>query len=266
MIDVKNVSFSYGDKKVLSDIKAQFKVGESAFIIGANGSGKSTLLSLIARLLTPNQGTISIDGENYKDLSSKEFAKKVSIMIQQRKIPDISVREFVSYGRYPYLSFSHSFSAEDERIVEDALLKTNTKEFAQTPLSCLSGGERQRVYIAMLLAQNTPYILLDEPTTFLDIQHSIEMMEILNELKKDGKGIIAVVHDVRAAFKYADRILILKDGKLILDSSADTAYESSELTDALGITLKKVFIDGETEYFPVNIKKKRVASPISRPD
>ena len=255
MIDVKNVSFSYGDKKVLSGITTRFNVGESAFIIGANGSGKSTLLSVIARLINPKQGTISINGESYKDISSKEFAKKVSILFQQRKVPDISVREFVSYGRYPYLTFSHRFSAEDERIVEDALVKTNTKEFSQIPLSCLSGGERQRVYIAMLLAQNTPYILLDEPTTFLDIQHSIEIMELLEELKKDGKGIIAVVHDIRAALKYADRILILKDGKLILDSNADTASESSELTDALGITLKKVIVDGETEYFPESIKK-----------
>ena len=249
MIDIKNISFSYGRKEVLKDVNTQFNTGESAFIVGANGSGKSTFLSLIARLLTPNQGSISIDGENYKEFSSKGFAKKVSIMVQQRKIPDISVLEFVSYGRYPYRSFSNGFSKADERIVEDALLKTSTKEFAQMPLSSLSGGERQRVYIAMLLAQNTPYILLDEPTTFLDIQHSIEIMELLKKLRNDGKGIICVMHDIASALKYADRILILKDGALLLDSKADKASDSRELKDALGITCKKIMIDGEAEYF-----------------
>ena len=117
------------------------------------------------------------------------------------------------------------------------------------PLSSLSGGERQRVYIAMLLAQNTPYILLDEPTTFLDIQHSIEIMELLKKLRNDGKGIICVMHDIASALKYADRILILKDGALLLDSKADKASDSRELKDALGITCKKIMIDGEAEYF-----------------
>ena len=248
MIDVKSISFSYGKKKVLNNINAQFNTGELTFIIGANGSGKSTLLSLIARLLFPDCGTLHIDEKSYTSFSSKDFAKKVSIMVQQRKIPDISVREFVSYGRYPYRSFSKGFSEKDERIVENALLKTGTKEFSKMPLSCLSGGERQRVYIAMLLAQDTPYILLDEPTTFLDIQHSIEIMELLRELKNDGKGIICVMHDISSALKYADRILILKDGNLLLDCAADIAAQSVELKAALGITCKKVIVDGEVEY------------------
>lgn len=249
MIEIQNVSFSYGKKKVLSNISAQFNAGELSFIIGANGSGKSTLLSLLARLLVPKRGTLDIDERSYTSFSSKDFAKKVSVMIQQRKIPDVSVYEFVSYGRYPYPGFSRGLSKEDEKAVENALKKTNTKQFSQRSIASLSGGERQRVYIAMLLAQDTPYILLDEPTTFLDLSYSIEIAELLKELKNEGKGIICVMHDIASALKYGDRILLLKEGRVLLDSTPGVVSDSKELEEALNVRCEKAVIDGETHYF-----------------
>ena len=285
MITVSNVAFQFGGQLLFKDVDLKFTPGNCYGIIGANGAGKSTFLRILCGELQPTRGEVSIPKEvrmsvlKQDHFAYEEYTVLDTVIMGNKRLYDIMKEKDALYSKEDFsdedgiraselegeFAELNGWEAESDasKLIQGLGL---SDQMLYSEMSSLKESEKVKVLLAQALFGNPDIILLDEPTTFLDIQHSIEIMEILNELKKDGKGIIAVVHYVRAAFKYADRILILKDGKLILDSSADTAYESSELTDALGITLKKVFIDGETEYFPVNIKKKRAASPISRPD
>ncbi len=213
MIKANNLSFFYGKKQVLKDISLKFEQGKVYAIIGPNGSGKTTLLQLLARLQKPI-GTLTLDSENYENIIRLDFAKKLALLPQERSIPDMSVYDLVSSGRYPYLDISRKLSTEDIAVVKNALTATNTEEFAQRSMKKLSGGERQRAYIAMLMAQDTPYVLLDEPTSHLDISYAFEIMELLSKMRDSGKCVIAVLHDIPLAMKYADEVIILQDGEV----------------------------------------------------
>ena len=214
MIKLDNISFSYHKTQILYSVSTEFAPGLLYGIIGPNGCGKTTLIRILAGLNYPSNGSVSLDDKTYNSFSKRDLAKSISLMPQIRRIPEMTVCDFVSCGRYPYLDFTKHMSESDNRAVETALRKTDTISFAHRKLSELSGGERQRVYLAMLLAQDTKYILLDEPSSFLDIANEFSLMELLTALKNEGKCVIAVMHELSLALKYCDKILVMENGRL----------------------------------------------------
>ena len=249
MIKAENLSFSYSDKKIINNLFAEFHTGELCSVIGENGSGKTTLIKLLSRFLTPNNGTIFVDAKTSSSYSQKEYAKLVSVLPQQRPTPFISVYDLVSHGRFAYLGFSRRLSKLDIEKIDEALIITDTMRFADKNIKNLSGGERQRAYIAMLLAQDTKYLLLDKPVAHLDIYHSFEIMELLKKLSASGKGIITVMHDLTSALKYSDKLLLIDKETPILFDSPDALIASKQLEKTFKIHCNCVEFMGKNEYF-----------------
>lgn len=223
----KNLSFSYGKNKVLDDINFSIKEGKVTTLIGANGCGKSTLFQLLTRNLTPDAGTIFLEQEDISKMRLKELAKKVAIVHQYHVTPqDLTVEKLVAYGRLPHQSILGSFHKKetdgvrkrqlDQQKIDWALSVTNTDKIRKKAVLDLSGGQRQRVFIAMALAQDTKLLLLDEPTTYLDIRYQVQILGLVRELNETyGMTIVMVLHDINQAFAYSDEILALKNGKIV---------------------------------------------------
>lgn len=215
MLKIEQLSINYEKKEVVHDFSFDVKKGEILSIIGPNGSGKSTILKALARMQPYQTGTILFDGENMRRLSSKQIARKMCMLSQQNQAPtDISVKNLVAYGRYPHKKWFERLNAEDENIIDWALEKTGLSHYKEKPIAALSGGEAQRAWIAMALAQRPEVLLLDEPTTFLDIAHQHEVLELVRELNRDmGMTVVMVLHDLNQASSYSDQIVVVKDGK-----------------------------------------------------
>lgn len=214
MLTIEQLSVRYEQKEVVHNFSFDVKKGEVLSIIGPNGSGKSTILKAVARMLPYSAGTVTFDGENMRQLSSKEIAKKMCILSQRNQAPaDITVRNLVSYGRYPHKKWFERLDDEDYKIVDWALEKTQLTKYKDQSIAALSGGESQRAWIAMALAQKPQILLLDEPTTYLDIAHQHEVLELVRELNHDtGMTVVMVLHDLNQASSYSDRIVVVKDG------------------------------------------------------
>jgi iron complex transport system ATP-binding protein len=229
MIEIKNVSKSYGDKNVVDNVSAIIRDRKITSFIGPNGAGKSTLLSMISRLIPKNQGEIIIDGKRLEDWNDTELAKKLSILKQFNNINvRLTVEELVNFGRFPYCQ--GYLTKEDEKYVNMALDYLNLQDIRHKYLDELSGGQRQRAYVAMILAQDTDYILLDEPLNNLDMKHSVEIMKILRRLVDElGKTIVIVIHDINFASCYSDYIVALRDGKKVEDGPARDIIEENKL-------------------------------------
>lgn len=217
MIQIENAGFQTATKTLLHPLKANFERGKFYGLIGHNGSGKSTLLKLLAREHTPSAGTILLDGARIDSLSNRQYARKLAYLPQYTPvIPDMTAQELVELGRYSWNSIWRNNNPENEAAVERAIALTDTAPFMPSLLDSLSGGERQRVWIAMLLAQNTPYVLLDEPLAALDLKHQLEVMQLLHRLStEENLCVIAVIHDINLATRYCDRLLALRAGRLI---------------------------------------------------
>ena len=216
MLTTQNLSFCYQDDTVLHDLTFDFGTYPVTGIVGANGCGKSTLLSTIARLLQPLGGTALLDGKAIHGQPTKDVARQLGILPQSPLLPEgLTVFELVSRGRFPWQNFMRQWSDEDELAVEEALRLTGTAAFAHLPVESLSGGQRQRCWIAMALAQQTPYILLDEPTTFLDLRYQVEILELLHTLtRQHGRTVVVVLHDLNFAVNYGDSLVFLRQGKV----------------------------------------------------
>lgn len=229
MIEIKNISKSYGTKKVVDNVSFNIEKGKITSFIGPNGAGKSTVLSIISRLLPSDDGEVFIDGKELKSWDTKELSKRLSILKQSNNLNiRLTIRELVSFGRFPYCE--GRLKEVDERFVEDALSYMQLTDIQDKFLDELSGGQKQRAYIAMILAQDTDYILLDEPLNNLDMKHSAEMMKMLRQMVKDfGKTIIIVIHDINFASCYSDKIVALKDGKLVNYTSTDNMITEGNL-------------------------------------
>lgn len=214
MIEIKNVVKKYGNKKVIDNVSTRIEKGKITSFIGPNGAGKSTLLSIVSRLIPQNSGGIIIDGKPLEDWDSKELARKISILRQTNNVNiRLTIRELVSFGRFPYSQ--GNLTEEDRKYINQAIDYMNLEDIEDRYLDELSGGQRQRAYIAMVIAQNTEYILLDEPLNNLDMKHSVEIMKTLRRLVDElGKTIAIVIHDINFASCYSDNIVALKDGKL----------------------------------------------------
>lgn len=229
MIEVKNISKAYGNKKVVDNVSLKIEEGKITSFIGPNGAGKSTLLSIMSRLLKRDSGEVLIDGKDILKWDNKELAKKIAILRQSNNINiRLTIRELVSFGRFPHSQ--GNLKEEDYKYIDEAIEYMKLKEFEDRYLDELSGGQRQRAYIAMVIAQNSDYIFLDEPLNNLDMKHSVEIMKILRKLCDDlNKTVVIVIHDINFASCYSDYIVALKDGHLFKNGLAEETIQKEEL-------------------------------------
>lgn len=231
MVHLKHVTKRYGSKAVVEDVTVAIKKGTITSFIGPNGAGKSTLLSMVSRLILKDEGEILIDGNDISKKKSKELAKKISILKQTNNVNlRLTVRELVSFGRFPYSQ--GKLTSEDWTHVDEAIEYMGLAEIQDKFLDELSGGQRQRAYIAMVIAQDTEYILLDEPLNNLDMKHSVQIMKTLRRLVSElGKTVILVIHDINFASVYSDYIVALKDGKIVREGTTDEIINRNVLRD-----------------------------------
>ncbi|RIW38906.1 ABC transporter ATP-binding protein [Bacillus salacetis] len=215
-LQTESLTLSYGDRIIIDELDLEIPKGEITVFIGGNGCGKSTLLRSLARLLKPQTGSVLIDGNAIAKLSTKDVAKKLAILPQSPTAPEgLTVLQLVKQGRYPHQSWLKQWSQKDEEIVTNALKATKMEEFQHRRVDELSGGQRQRAWIALTLAQDTDIILLDEPTTYLDMTHQIEILDLLFELNEtEERTIIMVLHDLNLACRYAHNIVAIRDQKI----------------------------------------------------
>ncbi|WP_346235276.1 ABC transporter ATP-binding protein [Lysinibacillus telephonicus] len=211
MLETKELMLSYGQERIIDNLHLQIHEGKITVFVGSNGCGKSTLLRSICRLLKPDGGAVLLDGKNISKLPTKEVAKQMGILPQGPIVPEgLTVKELVRQGRYPYQNWLQQWSKEDERIVNKVLHETKLSELDHRTVDSLSGGQRQRAWIAMTLAQQTNILLLDEPTTYLDLAHQIEILDLLYELnEREQRTIVMVLHDLNLACRYGHHIVAI---------------------------------------------------------
>ena len=244
MIATDSLSKQYGEKTVLSDITLELPRGKLVAFIGGNGAGKSTLLSLIARTLPRSAGKVIIDGTELADWNNRELAKKLSILRQTNDIDiRLTVRELVAFGRFPYTR--GRLNATDERQIDNALACLGLKALQERYLDELSGGQRQMAFIAMIVAQDTEYIMLDEPLNNLDMRHSVQIMNVLRQLVRTaGKTVFVVIHDINFVAAHADYIIALKDGRIAAQGDVREIIRTDVLRRIYGMDIRVIDIDG----------------------
>jgi len=231
MIQVRELTKFYGKKAVVEKVNVNIHRGKITSFIGPNGAGKSTLLSMVSRLLDADTGEVLVDNDNVKQMKSNEFSKRVSILKQSNFMNvRLTIRELVSFGRFPHSR--GRLNAEDLRVIDQAMDYMDLMGMQYEYLDELSGGQRQRAFIAMVIAQDTDYILLDEPLNSLDMKHSVQIMKILRRLVDDlGKTVVIVLHDINFASVYSDRIVALKEGRVIKDGPTNEIITSDALKE-----------------------------------
>ena len=247
MIKIKNLIAGYGKNPVINDISFSIDKNKTNVILGPNGSGKTTLLKTIAGIINKGEGSIHIDEKDLKKMSLKEKGKILSYMPQVRNVPKMNVEDFLLCSRYPYHGVGNSLSAKDYECINKAAALTDTQKFFSRNLTTLSGGERQRVYLAMALSQETDLILLDEPASFLDVKKQFEIMELIKSLKKE-KTILMVCHDIRMGLKYADKIIVMDEGKIVKEGTNDEILSSFAIENTFGIKINKIKMGTEDDY------------------
>ncbi|MCC8127705.1 MAG: ABC transporter ATP-binding protein [Clostridiales bacterium] len=238
MIELSHVSAGYGGRDVICDISAGFAPGRVTAVIGPNGCGKSTMLKTIAGIRRPSSGDILCDGKSQAAFSDREWAREVAYLPQSRNIPEITAERMVLHGRFPYLSYPRRYRKEDREKVRDALRQVGAEGLAGEMIGSLSGGQRQKIYIAMALAQDTGTVLMDEPTTYLDIRNQIEILELMKKLAENGKCVIAVLHDLDAVLQYADQVILMDAGKIIADAEPLQVCSSAEIEEIFGVKIE----------------------------
>lgn len=234
------------DKEIISeDFTYQFKKGDFVSIIGPNGCGKSTLLKTLARILPSNHGKVLLDGKTLNQYDTKEIAKRLAILAQSSEGQvELSVHDVVSFGRYPYQKGWHQLTKEDEQMIQWALGLTGLTDFARHMVATLSGGQRQRVWIAMALVQDTDILLLDEPTTYLDPAHQLDILNVLRSInQQQGKTIILTIHDINLAARFSNEIIAMKQGDILVSGTPSEVITSAWLRKLFAIDAEIVFHD-----------------------
>lgn len=247
MIELKNINGGYGKKQVLFDICETINDGEITSVIGPNGCGKTTLIETASGINKPFNGTVTADGEDIHKMEPKKRARKISLLTQQRNPGVLTVRALVYHGRFPYLGYPRKYTEEDRKAVENAMKIAGVYDIADESLASLSGGQQQKAYIAMILAQNTDIVFLDEPITFLDINYQLELMEIIKEMKKRGKTVIMVIHDLNMAMSFSDKVIAMKDGRVVCSGTPQKIYNEGIIEKIFGI--EACFSKEENQYF-----------------
>jgi iron complex transport system ATP-binding protein len=240
MIELVNISGGYRrGLDVIGGISVTFPPGRITCVVGANGSGKSTLLALACGRLKPGGGKALLDGQELSSLSRPEIARRISYLPQIRTMPSITVETLVLHGRFPYLGYPRVYREADRAVARAAMERAGILACRKKMLAKLSGGERQKAYIAMLLAQDTGTVLLDEPTTYLDIAHQIEMVGLLRELRAEGKAVAVVLHDLNMALRCSDTMAVMRAGRLLAWDTPERVLASGALEQAFGISISE---------------------------
>ncbi|OEF98128.1 ABC transporter ATP-binding protein [Desulfuribacillus alkaliarsenatis] len=236
-IQTQSLSLSYHEDTIIKNLDINIPEGKITALIGPNGSGKSTILKSLVRVLKPTNGHVFLDGKEIQTIPTKKVAQKLSFLPQSPDAPDgLTVEELVSYGRYPYQKGFGIQSKEDLEMISWAIRVTNLEEFVDRPINSLSGGQRQRAWIAMALAQGTDYMLLDEPTTYLDLAHQIEVLQLLEELNQlQKKTIIMVVHDLNHAARFSQYVIAISKGELAYEGSPKDVITKEMLSNVFGL-------------------------------
>ncbi|MFF7362682.1 ATP-binding cassette domain-containing protein [Streptomyces sp. NPDC008125] len=218
-LGARGLRLGYGSRDIVKDLDIDIPPGGVTMIVGPNACGKSTLLRSLARLLAPSAGTVLLDGKDIRSMPTKAVAGILGILPQTPVAPEgITVADLVGRGRYPRQGWLRSWTAEDDAAVAEALVATDVLELAERPVDELSGGQRQRVWIAMAIAQHTDVLLLDEPTTYLDISHQLDVLDLLTDINRErGVTMVAVLHDLNLACRYADHLVAMKDGRIVAE-------------------------------------------------
>lgn len=239
---VADLKAGYGQRLVVDGVSFTVAAGRMTALIGPNGSGKSTLLATMARLLQPMGGTVLLDGRAVHGQPTRALARELGILPQSPLVPEgLTAYELVSRGRHPHQGFLSQWSDKDAAAVETAMGLTGTSDFAGTPVAALSGGQRQRCWIAMAMAQETSVILLDEPTTFLDLRYQVEVLDLLARLAHaHGRTVVVVLHDLNMAVAYADTVLCLKDGRVRAVAGEGRSLSAADVADIFGLEVEAV--------------------------
>lgn len=236
-LGARELSLGYGSGLIVDGLSVEIADGAVTAIVGPNACGKSTLLRGLARLLRPACGQVILDGADIATLHTKDVARKLGLLPQSAIAPEgITVADLVARGRFPHQRVLRQYSRQDQRAVADAMAATGVAELAGRPVDELSGGQRQRVWVAMVLAQQTPLVLLDEPTTFLDIAHQIELLDLFAELNAEqGRTIVAVLHDLNHACRFADRIIAMKAGTIVVQGDPAAVITAGLVEEVYGL-------------------------------
>ncbi|MGI5350395.1 ABC transporter ATP-binding protein [Streptomyces sp. CA-250714] len=233
-----SLHLAYDDRLVIRDLDLAVPEGRITAIVGPNACGKSTLLRALARLLTPREGVVRLDGEEIRSMPTRLLAQRLGILPQSPVAPEgLTVKDLVTRGRSPHQTWWRQWSKADERAVAEALAATGTTDLAERAVDELSGGQRQRAWIAMAVAQGTPVLLLDEPTTYLDLAHQIDVLDLVVDLNRnEGRTVVMVLHDLNQACRYADHLIALKDGRTVGEGRPSDVITASAVEDIFGLS------------------------------
>lgn len=257
-VHADSVTLRHDERTISKNLSVAIPEGSFTVIVGPNACGKSTLLRALSRLLAPSAGQVILDGRSISDLAAKDVARRLGLLPQSSIAPEgITVADLVARGRYPHQSLFRQWSKADEDAVIDAMEATRVTDLSARMVDELSGGQRQRVWIAMVLAQETPILLLDEPTTFLDIAHQIELMDLLADLNGQGRTVVAVLHDLNHACRYASNLIAMKDGAIVAEGKPSAIVTERLVEDVFG--LPSVIIPDPVSGTPLIVPKGRQA-------
>ncbi|EEO6565474.1 ABC transporter ATP-binding protein [Listeria monocytogenes] len=237
-MEVRDVNFSYnGTDSTLKNVSFTIQKNKINTIVGPNGSGKSTLLEILARLLSPDSGDVLLEGKSIFEWKAKEFAQNVAIVHQNNVLPnELTVKELLYFGRLPYKNWRMTRTKADDLAVEQALMQTELTEKAEKFVDSLSGGERQRVFIATALVQDTPILLLDEPTTFLDMYFQLEILELVKRLnQEENLTIVMILHDLNQALMYSDHLIVMKNGEVVAKGEPEELLTTDLIAETYGV-------------------------------
>ncbi|MFC8847573.1 MULTISPECIES: ABC transporter ATP-binding protein [unclassified Micromonospora] len=237
MLSTRDLVVGYDERTVLDGLDVTLPAGAFTVIVGPNACGKSTLLRAMARLLTPRRGTVLLDGTAIRDLPTREVAQRLGVLPQSPLVPEgVTVADLVGRGRQPYQRWWRQWSAADSAAVDEAMALADVAGLADRPVDTLSGGQRQRVWIAMTLAQDTEALLLDEPTTFLDLAHQVEVLDLLHRLRAErGRTVVAVLHDLNQAARYADHLVAMRAGAVVAAGPPREILTAALVRDVFGL-------------------------------
>ena len=261
-LQAEKIELRYADRTIVDELSLEIPDGGFTVVVGPNGCGKSTLLRALGRMLAPRSGRVLLDGNDIRSYRTKVVARRIALLPQSPLSPGaITVADLVARGRYPYQSMLRQWSPEDERVVAEALAEVGMRNAADQLVDELSGGQRQRVWIAMTLAQRTPVLLLDEPTTFLDIAHQIEVLDLCSQLHQSGRTLVAVLHDLNLAARYATHVVAMRSGKIVMQGSASDVFTPELLREVFDLEAL-VLEDPETGRPLVVPRDRRPASQL----
>ncbi|MEU4027162.1 ABC transporter ATP-binding protein [Streptomyces anulatus] len=258
------ITIGYDRRTISRNLSVEIPDGSFTVIVGPNACGKSTLLRGLSKLLRPSTGQVILDGRAITSYKSKEVARRLGLLPQTSLAPDgITVADLIARGRHPHQKLIKQWSREDEEAVVRAMEETSVAELSGRPVDELSGGQRQRVWVAMVLAQETPLLLLDEPTTFLDIAHQIELLELFQRLNREGRTLVAVLHDLNQAARYGTHVIAMKDGAVVAEGPPADLITEELVEDVFALPCR--VIEEPVSHSPLVIPLGSLAPPSPRP-